>query len=117
MIETFRLTNGQAAQRLPLCIAQRARFLPSLAERSPTRMATVAVSDSVNSEFRMNTVLLISSSRCPKVPGVSGSLPQTVCTTTAELLEDRRCALSDSLSGDKPAHPLSRSGGSQRLAD
>src|SRR5258708_792828 len=68
-------------------------------------MATVAVSDNVSGEFRMNMA----------PPDFQQSLPEgfleflapfhrRFAPRQATLLEDRRCALSDSLAGDKPAH-------------
>jgi malate synthase len=68
-------------------------------------MATVAVSENVTSEFRMNTAPADFQQSLPEgFLEFLAPFHKRFAPRQAELLEDRRCVLSDSLSGDKPAH-------------
>src|SRR5258707_11083452 len=68
-------------------------------------MATVAVSENVTSEFRMNTAPANFQQSLPEgFLELLAPFHKRFAPRQAELLEDRRCTLSDSLSGDKPAH-------------
>jgi malate synthase len=68
-------------------------------------MATVAVSDNVSSEFRMNTAPADFQQSLPEgFLEFLAPFHKRFAPRQATLLEDRRCALSGSLAGDKPAH-------------
>src|SRR5258707_3796580 len=68
-------------------------------------MATVAVSENVTSEFRMNTAPADFQQSLPEgFLEFLAPFHKRFAPRQAELLEDRRCALTDSLSGDKLAH-------------